>query len=131
MIYSHAVNCARKCAKLTQFMRRLMQQLLADGVKWVDMRLAFTFRYFKEGQETPEDTYDEMFRVFGEEIKSFKASEEGKEFWGMRMIWTGIRVLDTRKIVEDMDACIAIKVYRPSCSREGFTNTKSWHIHIS
>ena len=29
------------------------------------------------------------------------------------MIWTGIRVFDTRKIVEDMDACIAIKCAYP------------------
>lgn len=107
-----------------------MQQLLADGVKWVDLRLAFTFRYFREGQEVPEPSYDRMFKVFGEEIENFKASEEGKGFWGVRMIWTGLyrytsmisptltmnsglRVLETRKIVEDMDACLTIKVSRP------------------
>jgi adenosine deaminase CECR1 len=88
----------------------MMQQLLDDGVKWVDLRLAFTFRYFKAGHDVPEETYDDMFRVFGEEIDKFKASEEGKGFWGARMIWTGLRVLETRKIVEDMDACIATKV---------------------
>jgi adenosine deaminase CECR1 len=95
------------------FMRRMLQQLLADGVKWVDLRLSFTFRYYKAGKETPEPTFHEMFRVFGEEIENFKASEEGKEFWGARMIWTGIRVLDQRKIVEDMDACLAIKLAYP------------------
>lgn len=75
---------------LRAFMRRMMQQLLADGVKWIDLRLAFTFRYFKEGKETPETSYDGMFKVFGEEIEKFKASEEGKGFWGARMIWTGL-----------------------------------------
>lgn len=95
------------------FMKRMMQLLYADGIKWVDMRLAFTFFYYKEGQETPEKTYSEMFRVFGEEIEKFKASEEGRGFWGVRMIWTGIRALDTRKIVEDMDACLAIKIAYP------------------
>jgi adenosine deaminase CECR1 len=79
-------------------------------VKWIDLRLAFTFRYFKEGTEKPEDSYERMFKVFGEEIEKFKASEEGKEFWGARMIWTGLRVLETRKIIEDMDACLTIKV---------------------
>ena len=87
-----------------------MLQLHEDGVKWVDLRLAFAFRYYKEGHEVPEDTFAEMFRVMDEEIENFKASEEGKGFWGARMIWTGIRALDTRKIVEDMDACISIKV---------------------
>lgn len=90
-----------------------MQQLLADGVKWVDLRLAFTFRYYKEGQEVPEKTYHELFQVMDEEITSFKASQEGNEFWGARMIWTGIRVLDQRKIVEDMDACLSIKLAYP------------------
>jgi adenosine deaminase CECR1 len=96
------------------FMRRMMQQLLADGVKWVDLRLAFKFFYYAEGKEEPEATYEPMFKVFGEEIAAFKASEEGKEFWGARMIWTGIRALDTRNIIEDMDACIAIKLAYPS-----------------
>ncbi|KAG9234867.1 adenosine deaminase family protein-like protein [Amylocarpus encephaloides] len=95
------------------FLRRMMKLLLEDGVKWVDLRLAFTFRYYKEGIETPEDTYHEMFRVFGEEIENFKKSDEGKGFWGARMIWTGLRILDTRKMVEDMDACIAIKMAYP------------------
>jgi adenosine deaminase CECR1 len=83
------------------FMRRMMQQLLADGVKWIDLRLAFTFRYFKDGEEKPEDTYDRMFKVFGEEIEKFKASEGGRGFWGARMIWTGLysqrKSLDTLK----------------------------------
>jgi adenosine deaminase CECR1 len=91
-------------------MRKLLLQLHEDGVKWVDLRLAFTFRYFKEGQEVPENTFAEMFRVLDDEIEKFKGSEEGKGFWGARMIWTGIRALDTRKIIEDMDACITIKV---------------------
>lgn len=72
------------------FMRRMMQQLVADGVKWVDLRLAFAFFYYREGSEEPEPTYDRMFKIFGEEIEKFKASEEGKEFWGTRMIWTGM-----------------------------------------
>lgn len=95
------------------FMRRLMKLSLDDGVKWLDLRLAFTFRYYREGSEQPDDSYYELFRVFGEEIEKFKQSEEGKGFWGMRMIWTGLRVLDTRKIIEDMDACITIKLEYP------------------
>ncbi|EHK98314.1 putative Adenosine deaminase CECR1-A [Glarea lozoyensis 74030] len=95
------------------FMRKMMKQLIEDGVKWIDLRLAFTFRYYKEGHDVPEDTFHEMFRVFGEEIENFKKTDEGKGFWGCRMIWTGLRILDTRKMVEDMDACIAIKIAYP------------------
>ncbi|KAI1001228.1 hypothetical protein K3495_g6970 [Podosphaera aphanis] len=93
--------------------RRMLQQLLEDGVKWVDLRLAFTFDYYKDSHEAPEPDFRHFFQVFGEEIESFKASEEGQAFWGARMIWTGLRVLDTRKIVEDMEACIAMKLAYP------------------
>lgn len=71
------------------FLRRMMKQLLDDGVRWLDLRQAFTFFYYREGSEDPEPTYDRMFKIFGEEIEKFKASEEGKGFWGMRMIWAG------------------------------------------
>ncbi len=95
------------------FMRRMMQLLLADGVKWIDLRLAFMWQWYREGHEEPDDDYDEFFRIFGEEIEKFKASEEGKGFWGARMIWTGIRALDTRLMVENMDACITMKLKYP------------------
>ncbi|RDW62854.1 adenosine deaminase family protein-like protein [Coleophoma crateriformis] len=96
-----------------KFLRRMMSNFLADGVKYCDMRSAFTAGFYREGQEEPDVGFSELFRIFGEEIENFKASEAGKEFWGMRMIWTGIRILDTRKIVEDMDACIAMKLQYP------------------
>jgi len=90
-----------------------MSVLYADGVKWIDLRIAFVFKYYKTGSEDAEPTYEEFFRVMGEEIEKFKSSEQGKGFWGMRMIWTGLKVLDTRKIIEDMDSCIATKLAFP------------------
>jgi adenosine deaminase CECR1 len=95
------------------FMQRMMHLLLADGVKWVDLRLAFMWQWYPEGQEEPTAGFREFFKAFGEEIEKFKASEEGKGFWGARMIWTGLRVLDTRHIVEDMDSCLTIKLEFP------------------
>lgn len=95
------------------FMQRMMSLLYADGVKWVDLRCAMVWKYFKAGDETPCDGHEEFFRHFGEEIEKFKASDEGKGFWGARMIWTGLRAMNTRLIVEDMDACITIKMQYP------------------
>ena len=95
------------------YMQRLMSLLHADGVRWIDLRIAFVFKYYKTGSEEAEPTFEEFFRVFGEEIEKFKASEEGKGFWGARMIWTGLRALPTRKIIEDMDSCIATKLAYP------------------
>jgi len=104
-------------------MKKMLQTLLADGVKWVDLRLAFAFHYFKEGSEEPEETYDEMFKVFGEEIEKFKSSEEGKDFWGCRMIWTGLRALPQKMIIQDMDACISMKVCFPTYSQTPLTQS--------
>jgi adenosine deaminase CECR1 len=84
------------------FIREMCRQLLDDGVRWVDMRAAFVFQYRREGSETPEEGYEEMIRVFGEEIEHFKASPEGKNFWGARMIWTILRSFEQRSIIESM-----------------------------
>lgn len=94
----------RKC------LRHMLQQLTADGIRWVDLRLAFLFEYRRTGEEKPEIGYEEMIRVLDEEIEIFKRSEEGKDFWGARMIWTAIRSFDTTKIVETMDECITVKL---------------------
>lgn len=83
-----------------KFVRRMCQQLLDDGVQWVDLRSAFNIPYTRTGAEKPDEDFHEMIRVLGEEIDSFKASEEGKDFWGARVIWTTIRSFDTQGIIE-------------------------------
>lgn len=95
------------------FMQRMMSLSLADGVRWIDLRLAMSRNYYKAGQEEPDHDRMDFFKHFGEEIEKFKSSEEGKNFWGCRMIWTGIRALNTRGIVEDMDHAIMIKMAYP------------------
>ena len=82
------------------FIREMCRELLDDGIRWVDVRAAFTFQYRREGSETPEEGYEEVIGVFGEEVEHFKASSEGKNFWGARMIWTALRNLERKKIIE-------------------------------
>ncbi len=96
-----------------KFIQRMLTLLNQDGVRWVDLRLAFGFRYHRRGNEIPDEGYGEMFRVFGEELEKFKHTPEGTGFWGARMIWTGIRALGKRSIIEDMDNCISIKIAYP------------------
>ncbi|KAI9753565.1 MAG: 18S rRNA pseudouridine methyltransferase [Chaenotheca gracillima] len=112
-------------------MARMFRQLLEDGVRWVDLRVAFVFEYRKTGSETPEEGYGEMIRVLGDELDRFRASEEGKKFWGARMIWTTIRRFDTEQVIRgesvlvparceqtadattDMNNCIDVKIQYP------------------
>ncbi|KAK0638816.1 hypothetical protein B0T16DRAFT_231923 [Cercophora newfieldiana] len=95
------------------FLRRLMSLLVADGVYWVELRFTWPLNYCREGSEVPETDYNHMFEVLEEETTRFQATDEGKTFWGLRMIWTSLRSLDTRSIVENMDNCITTKLAWP------------------
>lgn len=115
------------------FLRRLMSLLKADGVNWVELRqvisktktktqssdsliprrFTWPLNYCRDQQEEPESDYSHMFQVIEEEVAKFKASEEGKGFWGIIMIWTSLRSSDTRPLIESMDHCITTKMEFP------------------
>ncbi|KAJ9156138.1 Adenosine deaminase [Pleurostoma richardsiae] len=98
---------------LRQFLQRLMSLFYADGVFWAELRFAWPLNYYREGQETPESDYVHMFTVISQEVDKFKSSDAGKGFWGVRMIWTSLRFLPTRTIVQDMDNAISTKIQFP------------------
>lgn len=81
-----------------EFLRRMFQQLVEDGVQYVDIRSAFIVPFYREGCEEADEDFDFMIGILDDEIEAFKKSE--KSFWGARLIWTTIRHLDTRKIIE-------------------------------
>ncbi|KAF6832572.1 adenosine deaminase family protein [Colletotrichum plurivorum] len=95
------------------FMRRLMEKLLADGIYWVELRFTWPLNYCRDGQEEPEKDYNHMFQVIEEEVARFKSDPANAAFWGVRTIWTTIRHLPTRDIIESMDNCIATKMAWP------------------
>ncbi|MCJ1473932.1 hypothetical protein MMC13_002588 [Lambiella insularis] len=93
---------------------RLLAQLLEDGIRWVDLRAAFVFDYYREGHTAPEDGYEAFFRAFGEELAKFQASPEGARFWGARFIWTTLRRHSKQQVVTNMKLCIATKQAFPT-----------------
>lgn len=95
------------------FIRLILKSLHEDGVRWVDIRSDFTVPYYREGSETPEDGYATLLEHLEEEIEKFKASPEGKGFWGARLIWTSIRHGGMKTIIEDMKDCIDMKCEFP------------------
>lgn len=95
------------------FLRRLMSVLKADGVNWAEVRFVWSLNYCRERREEPEKDHSHMFKVFDEEIKRFKASPEGQGFWGLVTIWTGLRISDTRPLIDNMDRCITTKMEFP------------------
>lgn len=93
--------------------QRLLRQVVHDGLRWVDFRSTFAVEFRKEGSEDPSKDCDDLLRVFREELKKFKGTEEGKVFWGYRLIWTSLRFWDKKSIVEHMKQCIAMKKAYP------------------
>ncbi|KAJ5570583.1 uncharacterized protein N7459_010013 [Penicillium hispanicum] len=93
--------------------RRMLKQLAADGIRYVEFRIVFLFKYRKEGHDEPEESYDEFCRTFEDEIEKFKATEEGKDFYEARIIWAGLRRLSNAAIVDTMNECIITKLAFP------------------
>lgn len=94
-------------------LRRLLGQLAADGIQYVDFRTAFVFQYQRDGREAPEKDYVEWFRVFKEEIEQFRSTEEGEHFYGARIIWTTLRTFSNKEIIDSMKQCIEVKKIFP------------------
>ena len=96
-----------------KFIKDVLSQLHEDGVRWVDFRMDFMSPYFRTGSVEPDEGFENMLQTMQEEIDAFKKSEVGEGFWGARVIWTGIRRMDTRTIVEDMKESIRMKQLFP------------------
>ena len=94
-------------------LQRLLLQLVEDGLRWVDFRSLFYAKFTLEGCEEPSKGSYDFLRVFDEEVKKFKATEAGKNFWGCRYIWTSLRRWGKQQIVEHMKECIAMKLEFP------------------
>jgi len=85
-----------------KFIRNMCKQLLEDGVYYVDMRSAFYTPYRSTGKEKWDDDWFYMLEHMADEIEKFRASEEGKEFWGARMIWTTIRQFGKKEVIKSV-----------------------------
>jgi adenosine deaminase CECR1 len=83
-----------------KFLRRMFKQLLDDGVYYVDMRAVFVTPFRSFGEEEYDPDHIGMLNAMEEEIENFKNSEEGKGFWGARLIWTTIRQFGTKNVIE-------------------------------
>lgn len=119
-IWKKFISCFRILASLHRyepifkaFIGKMLKGLNEDGVRWVDIRTDFLAPFYREGIERPDDDHFNMLAALEDEIEKFKESEEGKGFWGARLIWTTIRHGSPREIVTDMKNCIAMKIEFP------------------
>ncbi|PWY94481.1 Metallo-dependent hydrolase [Aspergillus sclerotioniger CBS 115572] len=91
----------------------VFSHLVGDGIRYAEFRTTFNFPYRKEGKDIPEDDYSEWCHVFQEELAKFQKTDEGRKLYGARIIWTSLRSLPKREIVESMKNCILAKYDYP------------------
>lgn len=84
------------------YVRRMCQQLLEDRVQYVDMRAAFHASFRRKGCAEVDPDHMEHIRIMQEEVQKFKDSAEGQNFWGARLIWTTLRLFETKEIIQSM-----------------------------
>ena len=93
------------------FVRKLFSTLLEDGVKWIELRAVVNSDFTLEGQNTAFANPLVVAGILSEVVTEFKASTEGKEFWGARVIWTSMRHTSTKVIIEGMYSIIELYLY--------------------
>ena len=84
-----------------KFLRKFLETAYADGIRWIEMR-GMTRSFRLEGEPELKENRLELVRVFREVIDQFMGSEEGKGFWGVRLIWDTLRSFDDEAIVAGM-----------------------------
>ncbi|KAM0273971.1 hypothetical protein ACHAQH_008063 [Verticillium albo-atrum] len=92
-------------------LRRTFEQLLLDGIQYIDLRIAFLFKWTRTSGEP--GTLEDLIRTFQEGLESFQATTEGSKLWGGRIIWTTLRSLPAALVEESMKECMELKKKYP------------------
>lgn len=85
---------------LRAYVRRLLEAIVDDGVRWVELREVFPVPYRQENADACDEGFSNMVRAIGEEVEKFKATAKGKNFWGARIIWTSLRARGAEVILQ-------------------------------
>ncbi|PVH79799.1 adenosine deaminase [Cadophora sp. DSE1049] len=96
-----------------KFLRKFLETAYADGIRWIEMR-GMTRSFRLEGEGEWKENRLELVRVFQEVIDEFMGSEEGKGFWGIRLIWDTLRSFEDEAIIADMKLCLQAKKLYPT-----------------
>ncbi|KAI0192135.1 adenosine/AMP deaminase [Astrocystis sublimbata] len=95
------------------FLRRLLRLLKTDGLNYAEVRFSWALDYYRKDCETPEQDYTTMMDTIEEEVKDFQNTEEGRGFWGIRIIWASLRFMPRQSILQNMQHCLATKLTHP------------------
>ncbi|KAF7550488.1 hypothetical protein G7Z17_g5659 [Cylindrodendrum hubeiense] len=97
-----------------EFYQRLFQQLVDDGINWVEIRAGGSKGVLvHDGEEDPDPDLDFWWEVMEDEITKFQATEKGQRFWGARVIWSDFRGQNQSSITTSMKIALDRKVKFP------------------
>jgi len=85
-----------------KFLREFFRTAKEDGIFWIEMR-GMTRSFRLEGASELVVDRTELVRVINEEVEIFIKSEEGKGFWGVRMIWDCLRSFGDEMIIDGLN----------------------------
>ncbi|KAI0160754.1 hypothetical protein GGR57DRAFT_499435 [Xylariaceae sp. FL1272] len=81
-----------------------------DGIMWVELRSGgSSAKLVPDGKDTPDPDLDFWIRVLLDELRKFQATEKGKAFWGIRIIWADWRGADRERLMSNMEKAIERK----------------------
>lgn len=85
------------------FLKQIFEGLDEDHVKWIEIRIVFKVEFRLEWSDTPSGEV-EMARVIWEEREKFAIAmkKKNKGWWGLRVIWTGLRLWKDEEIKAGM-----------------------------
>lgn len=93
-----------------KFYQRLFEDLASDGINWVEIRSGgFSEKLVHDGNEDVDPDLDAWWHVLVEEIDNFKATELGKNFLGVRIIWSDARIKNRAAITKSMKIALQRK----------------------
>lgn len=93
------------------FLRQIFEGLVEDNVKWIEIRMIFKVDFQLEWSDAPSGEI-EMARVIWEEREKFAITmkKKNKEWWGLRVIWTGFRLWKDQEIKAGMfPSCVSLE----------------------
>ncbi|KAI1262880.1 adenosine deaminase family protein [Xylariaceae sp. FL1019] len=80
-----------------------------DGIMWVELRSGGSAKLVPDGKDTADPDLDFWIRVLLDELHKFQATEKGKAFWGVRIIWADWRGADRAHLMSNMEKAIERK----------------------
>ncbi|KAJ5783219.1 hypothetical protein N7457_004993 [Penicillium paradoxum] len=93
-----------------KFYQTLFEDLAVDGINWVEIRSGGSSgKLVHEGDEDVDPDLDAWWHVLVEEIDKFKATEIGKNFLGVRIIWSDARIKNRAAITKSMKIALERK----------------------